>query len=65
MNRKDPPIGNRLKMGAIGNLEIQNILRFICSADTQKLIRVVIRQPEGTGIAIAIRDRLKRASRGR
>ncbi len=35
------------------------------SADTQKLIRVVIRQPEGSGIAIAIRDRLKRASRGR
>jgi L-threonylcarbamoyladenylate synthase len=35
------------------------------SADTQKLSRVVVRQPEGTGIAIAIRDRLQRASRGR
>ena len=35
------------------------------SADTQKLVRVVVRQPEGSGIAIAIRDRLQRASRGR
>ena len=35
------------------------------SADTQKLARVVIQQPEGLGIAIAIRDRLQRASKGR
>jgi L-threonylcarbamoyladenylate synthase len=35
------------------------------SADTQKLIRVVVKQPEGAGISIAIRDRLQRASRGR
>jgi L-threonylcarbamoyladenylate synthase len=35
------------------------------SADTQKLIRVIVKQPEGTGISIAIRDRLQRASRGR
>ncbi len=35
------------------------------SADTQKLSRVIVRQPEGTGISIAIRDRLQRASRGR
>jgi L-threonylcarbamoyladenylate synthase len=35
------------------------------SADTQKLIRVIVKQPEGTGLSIAIRDRLQRASRGR
>jgi len=35
------------------------------SADTQKLSRVIVVQPAGTGIAIAIRDRLLRASRGR
>ncbi len=35
------------------------------SADTQKLSRVVVMQPKGAGIAIAIRDRLLRASRGR
>lgn len=35
------------------------------SADTQKLSRGIVRQPEGTGISIAIRDRLQRASRGR
>ena len=35
------------------------------SADTQKLSRVVVRQPEGSGISIAIRDRLLRASKGR
>jgi L-threonylcarbamoyladenylate synthase len=35
------------------------------SADTQKLARVVVKQPEGSGIAIAIRDRLQRASNGR
>ena len=35
------------------------------SADTQKLSRVIVVQPAGTGITIAIRDRLLRASRGR
>ena len=35
------------------------------SADTQKFSRVVVKEPEGDGISIAIRDRLKRASRGR
>ena len=35
------------------------------SADTQKLARVVVQQPDGSGIAIAIRDRLQRASKGR
>ena len=35
------------------------------SADTQKLLRVVVKQPEGSGISIAIRDRLQRASKGR
>ena len=35
------------------------------SADTQKLSRVVVKEPEGGGISIAIRDRLQRASRGR
>ena len=35
------------------------------SADTQKLSRVIVVRPAGTGIAIAIRDRLLRASRGR
>ena len=35
------------------------------SADTQELKRVVVRQPHGDDIAIAIRDRLLRASRGR
>jgi len=35
------------------------------SADTQKLSRVVVKEPEGAGISIAIRDRLQRASRGR
>ncbi len=35
------------------------------SADTQNLVRVVVKQPEGSGITIAIRDRLQRASNGR
>lgn len=35
------------------------------SADTQNLARVVVKQPEGSGITIAIRDRLQRASNGR
>jgi L-threonylcarbamoyladenylate synthase len=35
------------------------------SADTQELKRVVVQQPVGEDIAIAIRDRLLRASRGR
>ena len=34
-------------------------------ADEQSLVRIVIRQPEGDDIAVAIRDRLLRASRGR
>lgn len=34
-------------------------------ADRQELDRVVVIQPEGTDISIAIRDRLKRASAGR
>lgn len=35
------------------------------SADAQNLVRVVVKQPEGSGITIAIRDRLRRASHGR
>jgi len=35
------------------------------AADEQELDTVVVDQPAGNGIAIAIRDRLKRASRGR
>lgn len=35
------------------------------SGDTQGLKRIVVIQPEGDGLAIAIRDRLLRASRGR
>ena len=35
------------------------------SADEQSLSRVVVRQPSGDDIAVAIRDRLLRASRGR
>jgi L-threonylcarbamoyladenylate synthase len=35
------------------------------AADEQRLSTVVVAQPAGNGIAIAIRDRLKRASRGR
>ena len=35
------------------------------SADTQNLARVVVKQPPGSGITIAIRDRLQRASNGR
>jgi L-threonylcarbamoyladenylate synthase len=35
------------------------------AADEQGLSTVVVSQPEGDGIAIAIRDRLKRASSGR
>jgi L-threonylcarbamoyladenylate synthase len=34
------------------------------AADEQGLLTVVVRQPVGDGIAIAIRDRLKRAARG-
>ena len=33
--------------------------------DSQKLSRICIDQPQGDGLAIAIRDRLIRASRGR
>ena len=35
------------------------------SADAQKLSRVVVNEPRGEGISIAVRDRLARASRGR
>jgi L-threonylcarbamoyladenylate synthase len=35
------------------------------SGDTQGLKRIVVIQPEGDGLALAIRDRLLRASRGR
>jgi len=34
-------------------------------ADEHALVRVVVQQPEGDDIAVAIRDRLQRASRGR
>ena len=34
-------------------------------ADVQEIENVVVVQPEGAGIAVAIRDRLKRASQGR
>jgi L-threonylcarbamoyladenylate synthase len=34
----------------------------LCAADDQKLWTVVVLQPQGTEIALAIRDRLKRAS---
>jgi L-threonylcarbamoyladenylate synthase len=35
------------------------------SADKQQISTVVVVQPQGPGLAIAIRDRLLRASRGR
>ncbi len=35
------------------------------AADEQGLSEVVVIQPSGAGLAIAIRDRLKRASKGR
>ena len=35
------------------------------AADEQGLATVVVSQPHGEGIAVAIRDRLKRASKGR
>ena len=35
------------------------------AADEQKLLTVVVAQPRGAGIAIAIRDRLRRASNSR
>jgi L-threonylcarbamoyladenylate synthase len=35
------------------------------SADQQELARVVVAQPAGDDISVAIRDRLLRASRGR
>ena len=34
-------------------------------ADAKKIKRVVVTQPQGDGISIAIRDRLKRAAAGR
>jgi L-threonylcarbamoyladenylate synthase len=34
-------------------------------ADTRKVAKVVVIEPLGEGIAIAIRDRLERASKGR
>jgi L-threonylcarbamoyladenylate synthase len=34
-------------------------------ADSQKLTRICIDQPQGDGLAIAICDRLQRAARGR
>jgi L-threonylcarbamoyladenylate synthase len=34
-------------------------------ADELGLIEVVVEQPQGDGLAIAIRDRLMRASKGR
>jgi hypothetical protein len=34
-------------------------------ADVQEIENVVVVQPEGADIAVAIRDRLKRASQGR
>ena len=35
------------------------------TADAQNLSKVVVHEPQGEGIAVAIRDRLKRASQGR
>jgi L-threonylcarbamoyladenylate synthase len=35
------------------------------SADQQEIVRVVVAQPSGEDISVAIRDRLLRASRGR
>ena len=35
------------------------------SGDSRELKRIVVQEPQGEGIAVAIRDRLKRASQGR
>lgn len=35
------------------------------SGDAQQLSRIVVQEPQGDGIAVAIRDRLQRASQGR
>lgn len=40
------------------------LYRCLREADEQSLVRVVVWQPMGNGIAIAIRDRLRRASNG-
>jgi L-threonylcarbamoyladenylate synthase len=49
-----------------GNQEFARILySALRSADEKSLSRVVVQQPSGDDISVAIRDRLLRASRGR
>jgi L-threonylcarbamoyladenylate synthase len=43
----------------------QSLYASLRKADELGLSHVVIEQPQGAGIAIAIRDRLKRAANGR
>jgi L-threonylcarbamoyladenylate synthase len=43
----------------------QTLYASLRKADELGLSHVVIEQPQGSGIAIAIRDRLKRAANGR
>jgi L-threonylcarbamoyladenylate synthase len=60
-----PPGVNRLASPKSVEEFARQMYAALRSADTQELARVVVRQPQGQGIAIAIRDRLHRASRGR
>ena len=62
----------RDREGVIRLAEPKNVAEFardlyaaLRKADEMDLAEVVVEQPQGDGLAIAIRDRLERASKGR
>ena len=66
LSEYETPIGV-LRLGKPSNNEefARILYQALRSGDYQKLSRIVVIQPKGEDIAIAIRDRLLRASRGR
>jgi L-threonylcarbamoyladenylate synthase len=56
-----------IRLASPGNDEefAQILYSALREADARKLTEVVVLQPDGTGIAVAIRDRLSRAANGR
>jgi len=65
-------LGSKTPDGVIRLAEPKNVVEFardlyaaLRKADEMDLAEVVVEQPQGDGLAIAIRDRLERASKGR
>jgi L-threonylcarbamoyladenylate synthase len=65
-SRRDTPIGVT-RLAAPENLDefARDLYAALRKADELGLTEVVVEQPQGDGLAIAIRDRLQRASKGR